>query len=80
MIEKTITVDVGGGRTALVHIRRPEAGVDISQAEYDRRIQHCGEVLAGIYQREYARLMADGRTKEATCLWHTVFASPLPDQ
>lgn len=78
MIETTITADVGGGRTALVHIKRPEVGVDISQAEYDKRTQHCAEVLADIYRREYDALMADGHTDAAVSLWHSVFASPLP--
>ena len=78
MIETTITADVGGGRTALVHIKRPEAGVDISKEEYDKRTQHCAEVLAEIYRREYDALMADGHTEDAARLWHSVFASPLP--
>lgn len=78
MIKTTITVDVGGGRTALIHIKRPEVGVDISQAEYNDRTKRCAEVLADIYRKEYDALIAEGHTDAAARLWHSVFTSPLP--
>lgn len=66
------------GEVGKVHWTRPEVGVDITQEEYDRRVQEFGRAYVTLFSNECMRRYNAGKIDEARDLWESsgIIATP----
>ena len=63
------------GTVAKVKWERPEVGVDITEEEYQRRLQNIADTALRVYSNQCRRMLARGEDKEAEELWRSIFRS-----
>ena len=63
------------GTVAKVRWERPEVGVDITEEEYQRRLQNIADTALRVYSNQCRRMLARGEDKEAEELWRSIFRS-----
>ena len=63
------------GTVCKVRWERPEVGVDITEEEYQRRLQNIADTAYRVYRDECEKLLAAGKEQEAEDLWRAISPS-----
>lgn len=78
MLRGTDTYVLSTGTVATVRWTRPEVGVDITQEEFDRRLQRFAAQGVKLITSLCMQLRAEGKYEEAEKWWRNLYAGEAP--